>query len=75
MIVIACNTTMATKCKTNTVETKYKAMLEVKKGFKTKTQIGKDFDVPLNTYKDAFFTCTDDTSEMWEHLAALDKFL
>ena len=41
--------TMATKCKTNILETKYKANLEVEKGLKTKTQIATDFDVPLNT--------------------------
>ena len=40
---------MSTKCKTNTLKTKYKAILDVKKGLKTKTQIAKDFDVPLNT--------------------------
>ena len=52
MIVIACNTpklTMSTKHKTNTLETKYKAILEVEKGLKTKTQIAKDFNVPLIT--------------------------
>ena len=41
--------TMATKCKTNTLETPYKAILEVEKGRKTKIQIAKDLDVPLNT--------------------------
>ena len=41
--------TMATKCKTNTPETKYKAILEVEKGLKAKTQIAKDLDVPLST--------------------------
>ena len=33
----------------NTLETTYKALLEVERGIKTKTQIAKDFDVPLNT--------------------------
>ena len=41
--------TMATKCKTNTFETKYKAILEVEKGLMNKTQIAKDLDVPLTT--------------------------
>ena len=40
---------MATKCKTNTLETPYKAILKVEKGRKTKIQIAKDLDVPLNT--------------------------
>ena len=46
MITIACNTTMATKHKTNILKTKYKAILEVEKGPNTKTQIVKDFNVP-----------------------------
>ena len=33
----------------NTLGTKYKAILEVEKGLKTKTQIAKDFNVPINT--------------------------
>ena len=37
------------KCKANTLEIKYKAILVVEKGLKTKTQIAKDFVVPLNT--------------------------
>ena len=41
---------MATKDKTNTLETKYKNILEVEQGLKTKTQIAKDFDVPRNTH-------------------------
>ena len=40
---------MATKHKTNTLETKYKAIWGVEKGLNTKTQIAKDFDEPLNT--------------------------
>ena len=54
------------KCKTTTLETKYRAILEVEKGAKTKTQIAKDYGVPPNTlstwlskaadYKKAFET-------------------
>ena len=36
---------MVTKHKTNTLKAKYKAIL----GLRRKTQIAKDFDVPLNT--------------------------
>ena len=56
---------MATpKRKTNTLETKYKAIMEVEKKKKTKTAIAKEFNIPLNTlstwlskadyYKDAY---------------------
>ncbi len=37
------------KRKTTTLEDKYKAIMEVEAGKKTKTQIAKDFGVPSNT--------------------------
>ena len=40
---------MATKRKTNTLETKYRAILGLEMGLKTTTQIAKDVDVLLNT--------------------------
>ncbi len=52
------------KRKTTTLETEYKAMLEVETGKKTKTAIAKELNIPLNTistwigksdyYKDAY---------------------
>ena len=54
---------MATKHNANTLETKYKAMLEVENGVKTK--IAKDLDVLLNTIF-TWFKKADDYKKAYE---------